>query len=235
MSAERIAGLVGLVALLIHQPITAADAERGRLRGEVRADNPPRRVAGVPVFAVTSGARPVLAMSVTDARGYLAFDELPAGTYRVIAWSAELGTAQSSALEVGGPFRAVADLSLAPAPLTPLRIRVEGGQAAENRIQARVVDADGRPVPGVLLRFEATGQRGNPAEDRSDETGRMVMSTLASGVWRLSVHRAGWTPLSIPQLDWSGGTLEILIRLLPAVTSSSTDLEGLLPPARFVK
>ncbi|MBP7149674.1 MAG: carboxypeptidase regulatory-like domain-containing protein [Acidobacteria bacterium] len=204
----------------------------GRLRGEVRD---PRRapIPGARIVATRSQAPPVIVLTATDQDGLIVVDQVPEGSYRVEAVNAGFTASSVGAVEVGGPFRAVADLVLRPGVEKVVTVELPAGDG-DARLHASVVDDEGRPLAGALVRLQPVDHRADPAEGRTARDGTVELGPLPAGSWRLVVSRAGWTRLTVPEFRWPGGPLNVIARLLPLPEGAREPLEDLLPPPRLV-
>lgn len=205
-------------------------ATSGRLRGQVRTPDL-RSVPAATVVAVRQQAPPALVLTSTDANGMLAVNGVPGGTWDLFVSAPGFAPGAVDALTIGGPFRAVADLTLktGDAPAAPLRL--PPGPAAESRF--RVIGDQEQPLAGARVQFTPIGHRADPVLVETDAQGVARAPALAPGRWRLLVSRSGWTRLAVPAIDVAGG-LEVLARMLPSGEGNTTAIEELLPPPRLV-
>lgn len=211
-------------------------ATGGRLRGEVRG--PDRKpVAGATAIAVRDEIPATLALTSTDARGFLAIDDVPLGSWDVSVYAPGFDVGSVTDLPVGGPFRAVADVALkrGSAVAKPGAVTTKvPGDGGGGPIVVRVVDPSGAPLVRARVALDPVGHRADPALVETGGDGRARVEGLAPGRWRLSVQRAGWARLVVPALDWPGGELHVIARLLPLGDNAPTPVEDLLPPARLI-
>lgn len=211
----------------------------GRLRGEVRSAGL-RPVAGATAVAVRAEAPPVLAITATDSGGFIAVDGVPAGTWDLTVLAPGFAPGTVSRIGVGGPFRSVADVTLKPGDRGAAKLELPhgaapgGADAAGASLVLRCVGNEGTPLPGVRLRLEPLGRRADPLVAETSSAGEARLDGGRAGRWRITLSRAGWTRLVVPDIAWNGGDLTVLARLLPLPENSPVPLEDLLPPARLV-
>lgn len=201
-------------------------APAGRLRGEVREPNRAARVPGATVAAAAE-ADAVLAITSTDAQGFFAIDAVPAGRYRVVAAAAGFALGTIDGVGVGGPFRAVIEVPLRSGAEQPLALDLGAGGKGVGALDARIVDDQGRALPGVLVRCEPVGHRADPVESRTGPDGSVTVDPLPPGRWGITLSRAGWTRLHA-LVSWRDGRLQLFARLLPSVSVTSP-IGDLLP------
>ncbi len=214
----------------------AAPATDGRLRGEVRSAGL-RPVVGATAVAVRAEAPPVLALTATDTAGFIAVDGVPAGTWDLTVLAPGFAPGTVPRIAVGGPFRSVADITLKPGERAGAKLdlpRVDAPAGAGPALVLRVVGDGGDPLPGVRLRLEPLGRRADPLVAETSSTGEARLDGGGAGRWRVTLSRAGWTRVVVPDLGWNGGDLTVLARLLPLPENSPVPLEDLLPPPRLV-
>ena len=146
--------------------------------------------------------------TTTDAGGLFRIDSLPAGFYDLAASSRGGVETRLEMVETG----------------TESAVVILGDPAV---IQGLLVDADGEPVPNLIVRLERTDERiqlppiaagfveiantvyrylGEPPRDtKSDADGRFVFRNLGAGKFRLSVQTPGFLPKSRSvEVDWGG-------------------------------
>ena len=216
-----------LLATAVAVPAAPPPEATGRLRGEVRTPAL-KPVAGAMAVAARGEAPPVVALTATDSQGFLAVDGVPAGTWTVRVTAPGFLPAEVGHLTIGGPYRSVADVTLKPGDGEPVALRLPetSGQAA---VVVRATDDHGKPLSGVRLRLEPPHHRADPLIAETDSTGQARVETGAGGNWRIALSRAGWTHLIVPRVEWPGGELTILARLLPLPEGTPAPLDELLP------
>lgn len=228
----RMLGALALIALLC-AGTAPAEEPRGRLRGELktRALEP---IPGATVVATRAEAPPLLALTTTNERGALSLDGLPLGTFDVRARAEGFRAERVEGIALRGPFRTVVDMRADAGPAPPLALSLP---ASEGALRARVVVVDPRdqPLSGVLVELSPVGHRADPARARTSPGGDASLGPLEPGRWRVALSRAGWSRLVVPDLEWRGGTLTVLARMLPRETDTPTPLEDLLPQAEFLE
>lgn len=175
----------------------------------------------------------MIGLTATDARGGLALDGLPAGDYDVLLGAEGFLPGRIEALEVRPPYRAVAEATLQPGlGLLPAVSVQASGEAADDGTGGHVRLAIVGPANGPLARVEVElvpiGHRANPRVERSSEAGEVSLE-LPAGAWRLSIRRAGWTSLVVPRLEWGGGELLVLARMVPLPPDARVPVGDLLP------
>ncbi len=221
-----------LVVVLAVTATLATAAPGGRLRGEVKR-GPLHVVPGMTVVAVRAEAPSALAVTLTDRRGSFAFDGLPEGHWTVLGAEGGTVACRVSDVTIRGPFRAVADLEVRQRHEGRLAIDLAGGEGP-CRLAVQVVDAAGRPMPGVGVELTPIGHRADPRAVRTGEDGRAAVGPLACGGWRIVVRRAGWITLVLPQVTWPAGEVPLLARMLPTDRETPAPLDELLPPAELI-
>ncbi len=220
-----------LAAASLSFVIAAGDAG-GRLRGEARTERR-RPVVGATVLAVRMQAPPVLAVTATDANGFLALDDVPAGDYSVHVAAPGYAPGRIESLAVGGPFRAVADIVMrsGDADLPVVDLAAGAGGAT---ISLEVVGDAGAPLQSVEVRLDPVGHRHDPVRALSDVDGLARLGGLGDGLWRITLSRAGWTKLRVPAIRWNGGEARLIARLLPLPSAVRPTAAELIPPPRFL-
>jgi hypothetical protein len=217
--------IVLVTGLLAAVGAPASAAERGSLRGEVIT---PLRVEvpGAVVVALGRGGG-ALGLTATEESGRLALDGLPAGVYDVLVDAEGFKPVRVEALEIDPPYRAVAEAVLRPGleRLPPVELPAEEG---EDGVVVVVSDAEGSPLARVQIEMVPVGHRANPRVGRTDGQGRVRLDAPA-GTWRLTVRRAGWTPVVVPELSWPGGELTVIGRLVPLPTDARVPVSEILP------
>lgn len=162
----------------------------------------------VSLYRELADAEPLpLGMTVTDDQGTFRWAELLPGTYAL-------------GLEGWGIVRR----GLAVSELEPLEVTLELQEARRGRLQGRVENEVGRPVPRFPLVL--TGSRGDRWEQLADGEGRFAFSGLPQGIYTLT---AG--PLS-QGLLWSNGwdAREVSLRVPGAEYLYRVAKRRLLPP-----
>ena len=154
------------------------------LRGVVVERGSRAPVAGVEVVArgltrAGLGLPPIArAVALTDGAGRFAFTGLPPGRYDVAAstalWAGRL--AEPVVVEAARP---VDELLVELAPRTPA---AEDEVAAGLHIRGRALDAQGRPLAGVVIAVEPDGD-----DARTDDDGVFEANGLAPGLHALTV------------------------------------------------
>ncbi len=209
----------------------SADPTPGRLRGEVRDSERAQRLPGAALF-VAADSLAVLGITTSDAKGFLALDGLPSGRYRVIATAAGFTTTAVTAVNLGGPFRAVVDLPLKRGLEQPVELVLGRGEGSQTQLSIEITDDSGKPLAGVLVRCEPVAHRADPAEGRTQSDGRLTLGPLVAGGWKLTVARAGWARLVVPSVAWPSGELRVVARLIPS-GDSKAPVGELLPPGEL--
>ncbi len=221
MGARRVGAVLGMFALFVAAPVDGAPEPTGVV--EVRVTGPggkPAKGAFV-TLAVKAwpggGFRVVRKEGRTDARGRIVFPEaIPPGTrYGVYAAVLQPGITLSSA------YAWFAE----PAPCAPLELSV--APAVETSL--RVVDEDGRPVPGVevapVRRAEAEGPVHQTFGAPHPST---VVAAGADGVVRLSHFLPGeWGGV---RLRAPGGDWEERLLSMPRSKGAVVNVPRVAPP-----
>ncbi len=214
-------------------PAPAAGVERGRLRGQVRAPGL-KPVPGATAAAVRAEAPPLLAVTATDAQGFLSMDGVPQGTWKLVVFAPGFVPGAVDGLAVGGPFRAVADMTLRPGEAPPSALVLPASAGADDAGLRVITVAERTPLAGVRLRLDPLGHRADPLVAETAENGEARLPAIGAGHWRVSIGRAGWTRLVVPDVEVKGGPLTILARLLPTPEGTPVPVEELLPPPRLI-
>lgn len=235
--APRLAALAAAVlaaGIAVHAPARAAtqNPDVGSLRGQVRAGARP--VAGATAAAVRAEAPACLALTATDADGFLSLDGVHKGTWSILLLAPGFVPESVKDVPVGGPFRAVADFMVERGSAAPATLVLPRNAAGDGTLRARIVDAGNEPLAGVRVRLEPRGHRADPIVLETSETGEATAPSLPPGNWRVSVGRAGWTRVAVPAIDVGEGGMLLLARLLPLPAGAATPVEDLLPPPRFL-
>jgi hypothetical protein len=186
------------------------------------------------VVAVRRQAPAVAALTATDEQGFLAVDRVPAGDWRLVATAPGFQPGEVDPIQVGGLFRAVANLVLKPGTGDAPALEAPAGTGADLSVVVQVFDDQQQALAGVRARLAPVGMRADPvrAETGPDGSARLVAPT--KGRWRLTLLRAGWTHLVTPALTWGGGELDVVARMLPLPQGAATPVEELMPPARLL-
>jgi hypothetical protein len=206
-------------------PVPSDGTKRGSLRGE--AITPLRQeVPGAVVIALgrDGGA---MGLTATEESGRLALDGLPPGIYDVLVDAEGYAPTRVENLPVEPPYRAVAEAVLRPGVerLPALDLPAEEG---EDGLLIRVTDDSGKPLSRVQVEMVPVGHRANPLIGRTGEQGALRLDASA-GSWRLTVRRAGWTPIVVPRLSWPGGELTVLSRMVPLPGDARVPISEILP------
>ncbi|MDH3284549.1 MAG: carboxypeptidase-like regulatory domain-containing protein [Acidobacteriota bacterium] len=224
--------VAALIAAAGSPAIAAEGAGDGRLRGEARTELR-RPVVGATVLAVREQAPPVLALTATDANGFLGLDDVPTGDYSILIAAPGFAPGRIDALAVGGPFRAVADVVMREGVMDLPVLDLAAGTGSSS-VSLSVVDADGAPLESVRVRLDPVGHRHDPLHTLSDAEGRARVGGLGAGLWRLTIGRAGWTRLRVPAIRWRGGEAMLIARLLPLPGAVRPIAAELIPPPQFL-
>jgi hypothetical protein len=218
----RSPALFVLLALLLPgSPAAAAGSLRGEAITPLRLEVPG---AVVVVLGREGGA---LGLTATEESGRLALDGLPPGTYDVLVDGEGYRPVRVENLVVDPPYRAVAEAVLRPGVerLPPLELPAEEGA---DGLSIVVSDDGGKPLSRVQVELVPIGHRANPRVGRTDGQGRLTLDAPA-GTWRLTVRRAGWTPIVVPRLSWPSGQLSVISRLVPLPTDARVPVSEILP------
>ncbi len=214
--------------------LPALSFAQGKIRGEIQTKER-LPVPGATVIMARSEAGATLGLTTSDGRGLIGLDAVPSGTYDIHVEAAGFTRGLLDGVPVQGPYRAVADLQLEEGLASPLAIELAGEPAAQPRARARIVDADGKALAGVRVRFEPLDQRANPVERRTGASGEVQIDGLVAGAWRLTLTRAGWARIRVARLTWTGGELLVLARMLPLPEDTPVPLDELLPEPGYTE
>lgn len=220
------------VALTTASTALVLGAPGAKLRSEIK-NSAGQKIPGALVTVASLEAPAELAVTHADAKGFVALDGLAEGPHRMLARAPGYAPGGLDQVELGGPFRAVADLVLKPGAEVAPPIELPAGVGSSAQIGVAVVDDEGKPLAGVLVRCEPVGHVADPDSGRTDATGTLTLGPLAQGAYRLTVVRAGWTRIVLPSVSWTGGELRLLARLQPT-GESPAPIEDLLPPAELL-
>jgi hypothetical protein len=157
--------------------------------------------------ALLQGEAQVLRKQTND-DGEFNFDRLAGGRYRLV---------------VQGPTRgAQRGLFSAPAPLAfelaegERFVGLELELPAAVRIEGRLVDEAGRPIPGgAVVARPAKESRGRPEAADVAEDGTFVLGGLSPGLWNVSARADGFAPASREALkiEAEGSTEPLVLTL----------------------
>ncbi len=227
--------VLSLAVLFSCWSAVAATPPGGRLRGEI-AEATRLAVPGATLIAVRRGAPAVLALTSSNARGHVALDALPEGIYDVYADAEGYLRGALKGLRVRAPYRAIADLTLVEGyRLGDALTLSSDGDESSGQLVARIVDEQGAPIAGVRVRFEPVEHRADPVALLTDEEGVARANAIPAGSWRLILFRAGFARLRVPRLNWPGGELSIVARMMPLPERTPVPLDTLLPAATLVE
>lgn len=216
-----------LTCVLLPFQVLAAGGAGGRLRGEVSSVDR-LGIAGATVIARRVDAPLVLGLTSTNERGSLALNGLPAGRYDIVVDAEGYLRGLLKGLPVRPPYRAVADLVLAPGNELGQAIALAAAEGS-SALELRVVDASGAPLSGVRCRLDPLEHRADPVELSTSDEGIASAEQIPAGTWKLTLFRAGLARLRIARLVWSGGPLQIVARMLPLPEQAPVPLEDLMP------
>jgi hypothetical protein len=217
--------LAGPPSLHAASPASSGDAKRGSLRGE--AITPLRQEIPGAVVVALGREGGTLGLTATEESGRLALDGLPPGIYDVLVDAEGYVPTRVENLAVEPPYRAVAEAVLRPGVerLPDLDLSAEQGEAG---LRIQVADTEGKPLSRVQVEMVPVGHRANPRVGRTGAEGTLRLDAPA-GAWRLTVRRAGWTPIVVPRLSWPGGELRVLSRMVPLPDDARVPISEILP------
>jgi tetratricopeptide (TPR) repeat protein len=86
---------------------------------------------------------------------------------------------------------------------------------AQSIVRGKVVDAQGKPVDGATVTFEAEGTN-RKAETKTDKKGEFLQVGLSSGGWKVTVNKQGVGPATRPAQVSQGRPTELQFQLAPA-------------------
>ena len=213
-------------------------ARRGQIRGRLRApDGTP--AVGVAVRALSGDTGylvPRSGATRTGADGAFVLDDVEAGPAWLLALGAGFAVQRLSG--AGGPPRGDDLIQVPPGG----EARVEATLSRAGSLVGRVVDDEGAPVSGALLRWEVSpidfvghGMDDAPAEEqavRSDPDGTFRIPTVAARVpVEVTASAPGYmgVPVTVPAgSDEVDGRL-VLVRLTPARWLAADVQRGGLP------
>lgn len=146
--------------------LAAGSSVSGRVLDEDGAPVAGARVLYASVSERRDRAHPLLDGVVTEENGAFSFPALPKGTWRILARHKTLAPGSSEPVTLDGATK-----------VDGVEIRLEAGAA----LRGRVVDADGAPAPGAVVRASVGGRgfRGRrPRQTYADDDGKFELEGL---------------------------------------------------------
>jgi len=93
---------------------------------------------------------------------------------------------------------------------------------AQSIVRGKVVDAQGKPVDGATVTFEAEGTN-RKAETKTDKKGEFLQVGLSSGPWKVTVNKQGVGTATKPAQVSQGRPSEMQFTLAPAGAAAGGD------------
>jgi hypothetical protein len=166
----------------------------------------------------------------TDDRGEFRMEAVSEGSYRLEARRSDLQSVVRENIALRPPFRAVIELTMAPAQggATAATTAPPGPEGAGVQVTGRTVDRTGAPVPETRLRWVDAAGRHDPTSLRSGEDGAFALQDLPSGTWRLEVYGVGFLPVRV-DLPVSENTAVTAVLVKQSASHEPLPLD-LIPP-----
>ena len=196
-------------------PATTAEPRLARIQGTVILS---RRNPVVGATVLLTAQQPPLRVWVTatDDRGEFRMEALPEGVYRLETRRSDLQTLVRDNVALKPPFRAVVELTMAPAPggATPeTTVAPSPDTGAALKVTGKTVDREGNPVSEARLRLVDAAGRRDPQSFRSGEDGTFAVEGLSGGTWRFEVMGVGFLPVRVDlPVSSDTGVTAVLVR-----------------------
>jgi hypothetical protein len=225
------------IALPVHlaeEPVSAG-SKTARLEGTASLDRH-RRVVGATVLA--SSGSSLHWLTSTDDKGFFALDRLPEGSYRVELRRDGLAPVVKEGINVRFPFRAVVEVTLAPATDRRVSAKREGaGTARRVRVTGTVRVRGGEPLGETRIRLVRADQVEDPRSILTSRDGTFALEDVPAGAWRVEVLGPGYLPVRMVLGLADDARIEAVLVSQPAnYVAPAVDLlpqeEPIPPPAR---
>ncbi len=160
--------------------------------------------------------------------------DLPDGSYRVVIRREGLRPFEQTGVALKAPYRGIVEAILTPDD--PMATRapeaVEKPASGTIRIAGTVTGPGGEPATGAEVRFVRADGSVDPRETRVDASGRVEVSDLPAGRWRVEVLDPGAIPLRAT-VDLRED-VDLRVRLVAQPANFQVAIEDLMPKERAI-
>ena len=224
-----LAALAGAVAPWLALGETRAAAARGQIQGTalIRRNVP---VIGAVVTASRDGEASRIRVTTTDARGAFKFEGLEDGRYRCEFVHDGFATLAKEGVDLRAPFRAVVEVTMAPAAggvvPPPAPVLPAAGESPAT-LRGTVRDREGKGLEEVRLRLTREDGTDDPRDAVTPSDGAFGFDGLTPGRWHLEIQGAGLLPVRTTVALAEATSLDAV--LVPQPADHAPQVEDLMP------